>query len=81
MPDVKFGFGQIGADTPKVISLIKRALNFFSGGVVVFLPQIATLFHTSVDTLTTVMGIAILLINTVGIMFGVDPDASPAKTN
>ncbi len=80
MPDVKFGFGQIAAQTPKTISLIKRALNFFSGGVIVFLPQIASLFHTSVDTLTTIMGIALLAINTVGIMFGVDPDSTTTKT-
>lgn len=77
MADVKFGIGQIGERTPKFISALKRALNFFSGGVVVFLPQIAAFLHTSVDSLTMVMGLFILLVNTVGIMFGVDPDSKP----
>jgi hypothetical protein len=71
---VKFGFGQIGNDTPKIISTIKRALNFFFGGAIIFLPAIATQFHTTTDNVTTIFGITMLMVNTVGIMFGVPPD-------
>src|SRR5690242_12502244 len=71
---IKFGFGQIGEATPKIISTIKRALNFFFAGVVVFLPAIAAQFHTTVDNISTILGITMLFINTVGIMFGVPPD-------
>lgn len=77
MADIKFGVNQIGEKTPKFISALKRALNFFSGSVVVFLPQIATFTHTTIDTLTTIMGLFILVVNTVGIMFGADPDTKP----
>lgn len=74
MENVKFGFSQMAERTPLVISKIKRALNFFSGGVVAFLPQIAQDLHTTTDKLAGIMGIVILVVNTVGIMFGVQPE-------
>lgn len=81
MGNVKFGFGQIGADTPKTISLIKRALNFFFSGIVAFLPAISDALKVPIVTFTTIIGIIMLAVNTVGIMFGVDPDSQPPKTN
>lgn len=81
MADVKFGLGQIASQTPKTISLIKRALNFFFGGIVVFLPQLSNAFNIPIDTFTLVMGIIMLFVNTVGIMFGVEPDSQTTKNN
>lgn len=72
---MKFGFNQILVETPKVITAAKRALNFFSGGIVAFLPQVAGWLHTTTDALTTVMGLFILFVNSVGLLFGVSPDA------
>jgi hypothetical protein len=74
MKNVKFGFGQIANQTPTAINRTKRALNFISAGIVLYLPQLAQYFHTTTDNLTTVMGLSILGINVVGIMFGVEPD-------
>lgn len=75
----KFGIGQIGAETPAFISKLKRALNFFSGGIVTFLPQIAASLHTTTDALAWKIGAFILLVNSLGIMFGVEPDNEAVK--
>jgi uncharacterized Fe-S cluster-containing radical SAM superfamily protein len=50
---VKFGFGQIGNATPQIINTIKRALNFFFGGAIIFLPAIASQFHTTTDNIAS----------------------------
>jgi hypothetical protein len=71
---VKFGFGQIGNATPQIINTIKRALNFFFGGAIIFLPAIASQFHTTTDNIATIFGVVMLFVNTIGIMFGVEPD-------
>jgi preprotein translocase subunit SecY len=76
MADMKFGFGQIGEETPKIISRIKRALNFLSGAIVTVLPQVADLFHTTTAKVSLIIGLAIVAVNFVGIMFGVEPDQS-----
>ncbi len=71
MADIKFGFGQIANATPAIIGRIKRGLNFFSGGVVIFLPAIAQQLGTTTDTLATWMGFFILTFNSIATMFGV----------
>ena len=71
MADIKFGFGQLNNATPAHIARIKRALNFLSGGIVVFLPFIAVKLHTTSDEVSTWLGLFILTFNFVGLMFGV----------
>lgn len=76
---VSFGIGQIMHPTPQTIKNIRKGLNFFSGGVVTFLPTIAVWFNTSTDNLANIMGIVILGINTISSLFGVDPTESNAR--
>ncbi len=76
---VKFGIGQIQNVTPLHIKNVRKALNFFSGGVVTFLPAIAGWLNTTTDNLATIMGIVILAGNTLSSMFGVEPDESNAR--
>lgn len=77
MPQIgKFGLKQIGETTPTFIKRLKQALNFLSGSIVVFLPQIAEALHTTTDALTMWMGLFIIVVNFVGMLFGVDPDAT-----
>ncbi len=56
---VAFGFGQIENLTPIHVKNARKAMNFFSGGVVTFLPAIAGWIHTTTDNLATIMGIVI----------------------
>lgn len=69
-----FGLGQIKRDTPEGIKNIRKALNFFSGGVVTFIPFIATSLNTNVETCTTIMGLFMLTFNSVSALFGVPPE-------
>lgn len=73
---IKFGVGQIGKATPQIISTIKRALNFFFAGAMFLLPSMAEQFHTTTEKISYIFGFTMLFVNTVGIMFGVEPDAS-----
>jgi hypothetical protein len=73
-----FGLGQLMKDTPQFIKNLRKALNFFSGGVVTFLPFIAKTLHTDIETCTTVMGLFMLGFNSVAAMFGV-PDESKTQ--
>lgn len=76
---VKFGFGQIGQATPKIISTIKRGLNFFFAGAIIFLPAIATQFNTTVENISNIFGITMLAVNTIGIMFGLPAETAEIK--
>ncbi len=69
-----FGFGQIFKDTPHFIKQIRKALNFFIGGVVTFLPFIAKWLHTDIESLTTIMGLGLLGVNSIAAFFGVPDD-------
>lgn len=71
MANMNFGMNQIGKETPMVIRRVKSGLNFLTGGIVVFIPQLATSLHTSVDNVTLVVGLVSLAINGLAIMFGV----------
>lgn len=71
---IKFGVGQIGKATPQIISTIKRALNFFFSGMIIFLPAIAEQFNTSVDSIAMIFGIIMLFVNTLGVMWGIEPE-------
>lgn len=75
---MKFGLSQMLKATPTIIGRIKRALNFFSGGIVLYLPQIAIILHTTTDDLAWKIGLFILFFNTFLLMFGVDTTGSPA---
>lgn len=89
MADMHFGFQQIAQATPAVIGRIRLVLNFFSGGVVAFLPFIAQEMNTTTDRLTTWMGIFMLCFNSISLMFGVpitgktvpSEDVTEMKTN
>lgn len=70
MSDIKFGRKQFGNPTPAVIGRIKRMLNFFSGGVITFLPFLSAQLHTTTDTLATWMGIFMLSFNSLALFFG-----------
>lgn len=76
MPNtIHFGFAQIANATPAIIGRAKRALNFFSAGVITFLPFLATQLGTTTDTLATWMGIFMLSFNSLATMFGVPIDS------
>ena len=72
-----FGLSQFWKTTPLVISQIKRGLNMFCSGVIVFLPSLATMLHTTVQTLSMVMGLGMLAFNSIGSMFGVVNGSNP----
>lgn len=72
--NTQFGFGQIMSETPHAIKNIRKGLNFFSGGVITFLPTIADMIHTPITTLTTIMGLFMLGFNSLSAMFGVPPE-------
>ncbi len=78
MADIKFGFNQIVNETPSFIKKFRKALTYFSGGVVVFLPTIADAMHVELKVLTTIMGLFILFVNSLAAFFGI-PDEEPTK--
>lgn len=80
---MKFGISQITKQSPLVISRLKRALNFFSFGVLVYSPIMCDKLGMDFEEFTMWLGFWGLLLNTIGIMFGVDPteDNSPKKDN
>lgn len=77
---MKFGLSQIWKQSPLVISRLKRALNFFTFGVASFSGIICSKLGMSVDEFVQWLGLWGLMINTIGIMFGVEPDAVNKKT-
>jgi hypothetical protein len=71
---MKFGVSQIWKQSPLVISRLKRAINFFTFSVVAFTPVLCRWIGISETDLITGLGFFGLMVNTVGIMFGVDPE-------
>lgn len=74
MKGVKFGLSQIRKQSPLFISRLKRALNFFTSAVAVCTPFVCRV--TGINELDFIQGLGLagILINTIGIMFGVDPE-------
>ena len=73
MADTKFGISQIANETPGFIKKFRKALTYFAGGVITFLPAIAGGLHIALETLTTIMGVFILFVNSLAAFFGI-PD-------
>lgn len=74
MADLKFGFDQLRKETPQFIKNLRKASNFFAGGVVAFLPFLAKAFHSDTDTLANIMGMFILGVNSLAAMCGLPAD-------
>lgn len=73
MANVKFGPTQITNQTPLVIKRTKNALNFMAGAIVIYVPELTAMFHTTPNRINFIIGASILAVNVVGIMFGVNP--------
>jgi len=71
---MKFGISQIWKQSPLVISRLKRAINFFTFGVAAFSPTVCRWWGVSETDFITGLGFFGLMVNTVGIMFGVEPE-------
>lgn len=74
MKGVKFGFSQIWEKSPLFISRLKRALLFFTGASAMCTPFICKVFGINETDFIQGLGLASILISTLGIMFGVKPD-------
>lgn len=73
---MKFGVSQIWKQSPLVISRLKRAINFFTFGVAAFTPAVCRWLGISETDFITGLGFFGLMVNTVGIMFGVEPETN-----
>lgn len=70
----EFGFGQMRKATPAFIARTKRALNFLSGGLLLYLSFIASKIGIPSEDLEKYLGMFVLAFNFVGLMFGVPVD-------
>ncbi len=70
MAQIKFGLGQIATATPSIIGRLRKALNYLSASIVVFLPFIAERFKTTTDVLTTWLGLIMVGFNFIAEFFG-----------
>lgn len=70
MAQMTFGFNQMWKPTPTIVGRIKRALNFFSAGILLYLGFFADKLKVTAEDLSTYMGIFMLFFNTVLLMFG-----------
>jgi len=76
MGQIKFGLSHLDSATPAIIGRIRKGLNYFTGGIVIFIPFLADNLKTTVETLTTWIGIFMLSFNALAEMFGVPLDHS-----
>lgn len=70
---MKFGLSQIWKKTPMFISRLKRALNFFIASIGALSSFVAEWFNMTDEHFMKMLFFILLVVNTVGIMFGVDP--------